>query len=30
MEKELINQEEAVDPTILDLLLGKNVVAVNK
>ena len=30
MEKELINQEEAVVPTILDLLLGKNVVAVNK
>ena len=30
MEKELINQEEAVDPTILDLLLGKGILAVNK
>lgn len=30
MEKELINQEEVVEPSILDLLLGKNIVAVNK
>ena len=30
MEKELTHQEEAVTPSMLDLLLGKDVVAVNK